>query len=130
MVLRHFRDSLGMKTFIFDGSRISRQLPDSFFNSLTTIFHENSLRCVSQSPYSFDLAYSDFWLFGQMKTALQGYKFAESEQLLERIYELLNEVQSSELVFVFHYCTTSKHFAFEITASDQFRTVLLHLVRE
>jgi hypothetical protein len=37
-----------------------------------------------------------------MKIALQESKFGEPEQLLEQIHDFLNEVQSSELIFVFH----------------------------
>jgi hypothetical protein len=38
-----------------------------------------------------------------METALQGRKFEELEHLLEGIYDLLNEVQLSELIFVFYH---------------------------
>jgi hypothetical protein len=56
-----------------------------------------------QSLYSPDLALSDFWLFGHMKIALQEHKFEEPEQLLEGIYDFMNDMQPSELIFVFRH---------------------------
>jgi hypothetical protein len=41
-----------------------------FSKGLQTFFNENSLRRITQSLYSPDLALSDFWLFGHMKIAL------------------------------------------------------------
>jgi hypothetical protein len=38
-----------------------------------------------------------------MKIELHGCKFEELEQLLEGIHDLLNDVQLSELIFVFYH---------------------------
>jgi hypothetical protein len=50
-----------------------------------------------------NLAPSDFWLFGHMKTSLVGQTFDELEQLLEAITEYLNEIQPPEVVAVFSH---------------------------
>jgi histone-lysine N-methyltransferase SETMAR len=54
---------------------------------------ENHIGRVPHPPYSPDLAPSDFWLFGYLKTSLVGQTFDEPEQLLEAITEFLNEIQ-------------------------------------
>jgi hypothetical protein len=89
---------LAWKTVIFDGSRKL----SSFFKSSQEFFDENSIHRVLQPSYSLDIIHSDILLFGHMKTARQEYKFEEWEQLLVRIYDCLNEMQLSELMFVFH----------------------------
>jgi hypothetical protein len=55
---------------------------------------------VPHRPYRPDLAPSDFWLFGYVKTSLVGQTFEESGQLLEAITEFLNGVQPPEVVAV------------------------------
>jgi hypothetical protein len=56
---------------------------------------------VPHPPDSPDLAPSDFWLFGHVKTSCVGQTFDEPEQLLEAVTEFLNEVQSPEVIVVF-----------------------------
>jgi hypothetical protein len=56
---------------------------------------------VPHPPYSPDLASSDFWLFGHVKTSLVGEIFDAPEQLLEAITEILKEIQLPEVVAVF-----------------------------
>jgi histone-lysine N-methyltransferase SETMAR len=58
---------------------------------------------VPHPPYSPDLAPSDFWLFGDVKTSLVGQTFDEPEQLLEAITEFLNEIQPPEVAAVFSH---------------------------
>jgi hypothetical protein len=58
---------------------------------------------VLHPRYSPDLAPSDFWLFGYVKTSLVGQTFNEPEQLLEAITEFLNEIQLPEVVLVFSH---------------------------
>jgi hypothetical protein len=53
---------------------------------------ENHILHVRHRPYSPDLAPSDFWIFGHMKTALVGQTFEEPEELLEAVMEFLNEI--------------------------------------
>jgi hypothetical protein len=65
-------------------------------------FTENDLLRVSHPPYSPDIAASDFWLFGRMKTALAGSRFNEPEALLEGINDFLGSIKVSELTAVFH----------------------------
>jgi histone-lysine N-methyltransferase SETMAR len=64
---------------------------------------ENHIGRVPHPPYSPDLAPSDFWLFGHVKTSLVGQIFDEPEQLLEAITEFLNEIQPPEVVAVFNH---------------------------
>jgi hypothetical protein len=64
---------------------------------------ENHIGRVHHSRYSPDLAPSDFWLFGHLKTSLVGQTFDEPEQLLEAITGFLNEIQSPEVVTVFSH---------------------------
>jgi hypothetical protein len=58
---------------------------------------------VSHQPYSPDIAPPDFWLFGHVTNSLAGRAFDESEQLLEEITELLDEIQPAELEVVFSH---------------------------
>jgi hypothetical protein len=58
---------------------------------------------VPHPPYTADLAPSDFWLFGHVKTSLVGQTFNEPEQLVEAITGFLNEIQPLERVAVFSH---------------------------
>jgi hypothetical protein len=76
----------------------------SIFQSIhKSFFDDNSLLRLPQPPYSQDLAPSDFWLFGYVKSALNGSKFEGLDELLQGIHDFLNEVQGSELMMVFHH---------------------------
>jgi hypothetical protein len=55
-------------------------------------FEENSLLCLPQSFYSPDLVLSDFWIFGHIKGALQGFKFEGPDELLQGISDFLNHL--------------------------------------
>jgi hypothetical protein len=66
-------------------------------------FDDNSLLRLPQPPYSPDLAHSDFWVFGHVKSALHGSKFEGPDELLQGIHDFLNDVQRSELMMVFQY---------------------------
>jgi hypothetical protein len=59
---------------------------------------ENHIGHVPHPLYSPDLAPSDFWIFGHVKTSLVGQTFDEPNQLLEAITEFLNEIQPPEVV--------------------------------
>jgi hypothetical protein len=61
----------------------------------------NGILRILHPPYSQDLAPSDVWLFGRIKTALAGVKFDEPEQLLNAITEFLNSISVEELRAVF-----------------------------
>jgi hypothetical protein len=56
---------------------------------------------VSRPPYSPDLALSDFWLFGYIKTSLVSRVFNDPKKLLEAVIGVLNEIRPTELQFVF-----------------------------
>jgi hypothetical protein len=55
------------------------------------------MRHIPHPPYSPDLAPSDFWLFGRIKTGLAGRSFAEPEELLESVREFLGGILGAEL---------------------------------
>jgi hypothetical protein len=61
----------------------------------------NDILRIPHPLYSPDLAPSDFWLFGRIKTTLAGAKFDEAEQLLNAITEFLNTISVEELRAVF-----------------------------
>jgi hypothetical protein len=61
----------------------------------------NDILRILHSPYSSDLALSDFWLFGRIKTALAGAKFDGPEKLVNAITEFLNTISVEELRAVF-----------------------------
>jgi hypothetical protein len=71
-----------------------------FSKSTEQFITENQIRRVSHPPDSLDLAPSDFWPFGHVKTSLVGQTFDEPEQLLEVITEFLNDIQLPEVVTV------------------------------
>jgi hypothetical protein len=64
---------------------------------------ENHVLHVPHPPYGPDLAPSDFWLFGDVKTALVCQRFEEPKKLLEAVTEFLNEIQRSELELAFSH---------------------------
>jgi hypothetical protein len=72
------------------------------FSKVTEQFSiDNQLLHVPHPPYSPGLAPSDFWLFGRIKTRLDGRSFAKPEELLERIREFLEGISATELTVVF-----------------------------
>jgi histone-lysine N-methyltransferase SETMAR len=75
-----------------------------YFSKATQQFvTENRIGLVPHPPYSPDLAPSDFWLFGHMKTLLVGQTFDEPDQPLEPITEFSNEIQPLEVVAIFSH---------------------------
>jgi hypothetical protein len=65
---------------------------------------ENQLLHVPHPPDSPDLALSDFWLFGHIKTGLAGRGFAKPEKFLELsegVREFLEGIPAAELTAVF-----------------------------
>jgi transposase len=74
-----------------------------FLKAIEQFITEYHLERVPHPSYSPDLAPSDFWLFGHVKTELVGQTFDEPEQLLEGITEFLNKIQTPEVVAVFSH---------------------------
>jgi histone-lysine N-methyltransferase SETMAR len=74
-----------------------------FSEAIEQFITENHTERVIHPPYSLNLAPSDFWLFGHVKTSLVGQIFDDPEQLLEAITEFLNEIQPPEVVTVFRH---------------------------
>jgi hypothetical protein len=77
-------------------------LSGSFFESFKAVFDENSRAAVPHPPDSPDLAPSDFWLFGLIKTSLPGRAIHDVDKLLEAVTEFVNEIQPSELQLTLH----------------------------
>jgi histone-lysine N-methyltransferase SETMAR len=74
------------------------------FSKVTEQFvSQNHISRVAQPAYSPDLAPSDFWLFGHLKTSLAGRMFDEPGELLDGIRSFLEEVRPSELQIVFSH---------------------------
>jgi histone-lysine N-methyltransferase SETMAR len=74
------------------------------FSKVTEQFvGQNHISRVPQPAYSPDLAPSDFWLFGHLKTSLAGRMFDEPGELLDGIRSFLEEVRPSELQIVFSH---------------------------
>jgi hypothetical protein len=68
-----------------------------FSKTTQQLISENHIFYVPHSPYSPDLARSDFWLFGHVKTTLVGQRFEKPEECLEAVTKFVNEIQRSEL---------------------------------
>jgi hypothetical protein len=64
-------------------------------------FDENSLVTVPHPSSSPDLATSNFWLFGYIKTVLACRVFDDVDEFLEAVIESFNEIQPSEFQLVF-----------------------------
>jgi hypothetical protein len=56
-----------------------------------------------QTPYSPDLAPSDFWLFGHVKTSLVGKTLDAPEDLLGAVTEFSEEIQPSRREIAFSH---------------------------
>jgi hypothetical protein len=67
-----------------------------------TFFIENGVIQGPRPVYSSDLAPSDFWLFGHIKASFAGQQVAGPHDLLSGIRTFGEEIQTSELGFVFH----------------------------
>jgi transposase len=68
-----------------------------------TFCEENGLRLGFHPPYSPDLAPSDFFLFGYVKTRLKGMAFRSYEELLNAIVEVVTGIESQTLTSVFEH---------------------------
>jgi histone-lysine N-methyltransferase SETMAR len=67
------------------------------FSKVTGQFCEaNGILRIPHPPYSPDLAPSDFWFFGRIKTVLAWAKFDEPEQLLDAICAFLDTISVDE----------------------------------
>ena len=59
------------------------------------------MKRAPQPPFSPDLAPSDFYLFGKLKTALNGAEFEDEGELLDAVMSVLNGITRDELESVF-----------------------------
>ena len=61
----------------------------------------SSFKRTPHPPYSPDLAPSDFFLFGYVKTKLMGHSFQTREELFEAIFEIIEGIPQSLKLKVF-----------------------------
>lgn len=59
------------------------------------------MKRAPQPPYSPDIAPSDFFLFGYIKSKLNGKHFDSVESLIEEVQEILSEISKETLKKVF-----------------------------
>jgi hypothetical protein len=57
-------------------------------------FDRLTITRLSNSPYGPDLAQCDFWLFGNLKTKLEGNTFTSVRELMAKVHELLMDIPS------------------------------------
>ena len=72
-------------------------------NSIASVerIKEAGFKRTPHPPYSPDIAPSDFFLFGYTKQKLKGCGFAERDDLLEKIYEILTKISTQKRKDVF-----------------------------
>jgi histone-lysine N-methyltransferase SETMAR len=68
-----------------------------------TFCEENGMRLAPHSPYSYDLAPSDFFLFGYVKERLKEMVFPSYEELLDAIGEVVTGIELETLTVVFEH---------------------------
>jgi histone-lysine N-methyltransferase SETMAR len=69
----------------------------------TQCFNENRMKSahILHTPYSPDLAPSDFYLFGDVKICLAGLSFEDADQLLAAVEAVLEGIEKVTLQAVF-----------------------------
>jgi hypothetical protein len=75
-----------------DNAPIDRADDDFDRLGITRLFHP---------PYSPDLTPCDFWLFGNLKTKLEGNIFTSAMELMAKINEILMDIPLHKFVSVF-----------------------------
>jgi histone-lysine N-methyltransferase SETMAR len=65
---------------------------------VTEFMDHNSIKRAPHSPYSPDLAPSEFYLFVYVKHQLQGHEFTEQAELVSAISEILNQIPIDTLI--------------------------------
>jgi hypothetical protein len=68
--------------------------------SVTEYMNHNSLKRAPHSPYSPNLAPSDFYRFGYFRHQLQGHEFTEGAELVSAISEILKQIPPDTMVDV------------------------------
>jgi hypothetical protein len=63
---------------------------------------EHGVRTAPRLPYSSDPAPSDFFLFGDVKMALQESEFQTVEKLLAAVVGILNAIPTQTLISTFY----------------------------
>jgi hypothetical protein len=80
-----------------DNCRVHRSEASENFSS------EDGIVRIPHPAYGPGLRPSDFWIFDHMKCALAGQQFTEPSDLLDDIQVFLDEIQTSQLEYVFHH---------------------------
>jgi histone-lysine N-methyltransferase SETMAR len=65
-------------------------------------FNRLGIRRLPHPPYSPDLAPCDFWLFGNLKTKLEGSTFTSAGQLIGKVNEIHMDIPLHEFISVFN----------------------------
>jgi hypothetical protein len=71
-------------------------------NSVLDFVSQRKVRFAPHAPYSLDIASSDFFLFGDLKRELRGFRFQTGEELLVEIRKLMGEISPETVLDVFH----------------------------
>jgi hypothetical protein len=64
-------------------------------------FNRLGIRRLPHPHYSTDLAPCDFWLFGNLKTKLEGSTFTSAGQLMVEVNEIFMDIPLHEFISVF-----------------------------
>ena len=70
------------------------------------MMRKHKLHSAPHPPYSPDLAPSDFYLFGTLKSRIAGLEFQDSDEIKEWILEQMEETSKDEYQRVFHLWKT------------------------
>jgi histone-lysine N-methyltransferase SETMAR len=69
--------------------------------AIVNLLRSHRMKRPPHPPFSPDLAPSDFYLFGKLKTALSWAEFEDEHELLDSVMELLNRIARDELESLF-----------------------------
>jgi hypothetical protein len=64
--------------------------------------NRNCLVRAPHPPFSPGLAFSDFYLFGKVKTALMGATFEDEDQFFQGVMDVLHRIPRDEFEALFH----------------------------
>jgi histone-lysine N-methyltransferase SETMAR len=70
-------------------------------SATASFLSSHRMKRAPHPPFSPDLAPSDFYLFGKVKTALNGAEFEDEQELLDGVMGILNGITRDELESVF-----------------------------
>ena len=112
----YFRDTIIAKICASDLFKEARRAKKKFWihmdnapihraATVTQEMKRRGIHCAPHPPYSPDLAPSDFYLFGALKSRIRGIEFEDSEAIKEWIADEFQRIPPDELRRVFHLWT-------------------------